>query len=457
MSVIDRITDLRTRIRGAVTTPEDPTWDQARQAWNLAVDQRPAVVVEAADAADIVETVLAAREAGLRIAVQGTGHGAAARGGDLGDAILLRTSALRGVTVDPERRVARVQAGALWEDVVAASAPHGLVALHGSSPDVGVVGYTLGGGLSFLARKHGLASSHVTAIDIVVPSGELVHATAVECPQLFWALRGGGGSFGVVTEMEFSLLPIDEVHAGALMWPADRASEVLARWRDLTDRLPEEVTSIGRLQSFPPDPAVPEPLRGKQMVVVEAVSLLGENETAALLQPLRDLRPELDTFTTGAPTMLLGLHGDPPHPVPAMGGGTMLAELPDAAIDAVIEMCGPESGSPLIGIEFRHLGGAVGRCAEGAGALSCLQGRYAVFMVGAVMSPELAGALEQAIPATIDGLSPWATGGAFLNFTETPIDASQAFGTTTIRRLRDIAAAIDPDRLMVANHQVRAY
>lgn len=456
MSVIDRLADLRARVRGAVTTPGDPGWDDARQAWNLAVDQHPALVVEAADADDIAETVRFAREAGLQVAVQGTGHGAGARGGELDETILLRTSSMRRVVVDPERRVARAQAGALWEDVARATLPHGLVALHGSSPDVGVVGYTLGGGIGFLARKHGLACTHVTAMDVIVPSGQRVEVTDAKEPQLFWALRGGGGSYGIVAEIEFSLFELPEIHAGALLWPAERAGEVLRRWRDLTERLPDEITSIGRLVSYPPFDTVPEALRGRKMVVVEAASLLGEDETRALLAPLRELGPELDTFATGSPEMLLELHGDPKAPVPAMSGATMLAELPDAAIDAVIELCGPESDSPLIGIEFRQLGGALGRVPAGAGALGMLQGRFAVFMVGAVMAPELAAALERHIPATVDGLAPWATGGAFLNFQEMPVDATQMFGTTTVRRLRDIAEAVDPDRILRPSHQVRA-
>ncbi|MBJ7332545.1 MAG: FAD-binding oxidoreductase [Solirubrobacteraceae bacterium] len=457
MSVIDRLADLRARVRGTVTTPNDPGWDTARQAWNLAVDQRPAVVVEAAGADDVEATVLAAREAGLRVAVQGTGHGASARGGDLEDAILLRTSSMRTVTIDPERRVARVQAGAMWGDVMAAAAPHGLTALHGSAPDVGVVGYTLGGGIGWFARKHGLASGQVTAAEVVLPDGRRTEITERSCPQLFWALRGGGGSFGVVTELEFSLLAIEEVHAGALLWPQERAAEILRAWRDLADTFPDEVTSIGRLLNFPPAPQVPEPLRGRKMVVVEAASLLGQAETDALLAPLRALGPELDTFTASAPEALLHLHNDPPGPVPAFGGGVVISELPDAAIDTVDELCGAASGAPIIGIEFRHLGGALGRAPEGAGAMATLPGRFAVYTVGPLPVPEARPALEQQIGATLDALAPWTSGSTYLNFAETPVDATAAFPTTTVRRLRDIAAAIDPDGVLHPNHSVRAY
>lgn len=455
MAATDTLSDLRSVLRGAVTTPGDAGWDDARQAWNLAVDQHPALVVEAADADDVSATVRFARETGLRVAVQGTGHGAAPRGGDLADAILLRTSSMREVTVDAASRTARAQAGAQWGDVVRATTPHGLVALHGSSHDVGVVGYTLGGGIGWLARKHGLAATHVTGFDVVVPDGTQVRVTATECPQLFWALRGGGGSYAIVTAIEFSLFTLTEIHAGALMWPAERAGEVLRAWRDLTDGLPDEITSLGRLLTFPPFPEIPEGLRGRSMVIVEAASLLDADATGALLAPLRDLGPEVDTFATGPVEMLLELHGDPPHPVPGMGGGTMLAELPDAAIDEAVARTGP--GSPLLSLEFRHLGGALGRVPAGAGALGSLQGRFAVYMVGMVTGPEAAAAIEQHIGVTRDGLAAWSTGGAYLNFTEEPVDAGQAFGTTTVRRLRDIAAAIDPERLLVANHQVQAY
>src|SRR4051794_14257749 len=249
---------LRNLLDGDVVALGDVEWDEARLAWNLAVDQNPAAVVLAESAADVAATVAFAKAHALRVAPQGTGHGAAAIG-DMSDTILLKTERMRGVTIDPERRIARAEAGTIWIEVVEAAAEHGLAALAGSSPDVGVVGYTLGGGLSWLARKHGIGANQVTAIELVTADGELRRVDRDNDPDLFWALRGGGGSFAVVTAIEFNLFPYEHVYAGILWFPVERATEILTAWRAWTDTVPEELTSVGRIMQFPPLPFIPEP------------------------------------------------------------------------------------------------------------------------------------------------------------------------------------------------------
>jgi FAD/FMN-containing dehydrogenase len=233
--------------------PEDPGFDEARRAWNLTVDQRPAAVVFTESAAAVAAAVLFAKERGYRIAPQATGHNAAPLG-SLDGTILLRTDRMRGVHIDPEARIARVQAGTLWLEVVEAAARHGLAALAGSSPDVSVVGYTLGGGVSFLGRKYGLCANSVRAVELVTAAGRLVRADRGSAPDLFWALRGGGGSFGVVTAIELDLLPVEHAYAGVLWYPIERGSEVLHAWRELTRsaQLPDELTTIGRFLRLPP-------------------------------------------------------------------------------------------------------------------------------------------------------------------------------------------------------------
>ena len=259
----------------AVVLPHDPRWNEARVAWNLAVDQQPAAVALPESAADVMAVVRWARSRGLRVAPQGTGHNAAAMG-SLAHTVLVKTERMRGVEIDAERRIARVEAGVLWAEVSEAAAEHGLAALAGSSPDVGVVGYSLGGGISWLARRYGLAANSVTAVELVNADGELVRADADNESELFWALRGGGGSFGVVTALEFQLYPIAEVYAGVLFFPIERGKEVLHAWRNWLEDVPDEVTSVGRFLQFPPIPDIPEPLRGGSFVVVEATSLLDE-------------------------------------------------------------------------------------------------------------------------------------------------------------------------------------
>src|SRR3954463_4642669 len=220
---------VRARLSGELVLPGDPNWDEARQAWNLAVDQRPAAVALPESAGDVIAVVELARDAGLRVAPQGTGHNAGAID-SLADTILMKTSRMRGVEVDPVAQTARVEAGATWGEATAAVAEHGLVALAGSSHDVGVVGYTLGGGLSFLARSRGLAASSVTALEVGTADGRFARADAQNEPDLFWALRGGGGSFAAVTAIEFRVYDVAQVYAGMLAFPWERSAEVLQAW-----------------------------------------------------------------------------------------------------------------------------------------------------------------------------------------------------------------------------------
>src|SRR4051812_20264772 len=271
-SVLEAVDALRGLVTGDVVLPGDASWDDARRAWNLAVDQRPAAVVLPESAEDVLAAVQAARAAGLRVAPQGTGHNAAPLG-DLSDTILLKTERMRGVEIDPVARRARVEAGVLGAGVVGAAAQQGLAALAGSSHDVGVVGYTLGGGASWLVRTYGPASRHVVGADIVTADGRFVHADEQEEPELLWAIKGGGGGYGIVTALEFELLPITEVYAGALFFGFERAGEVLAAWAEWTKPAPDEVTSIGRMLQFPPIPDLPEFLRGRSFAVIEAAYL----------------------------------------------------------------------------------------------------------------------------------------------------------------------------------------
>ena len=310
-----------------VVTPADPGWDDARRAWNLAVNQRPAAVAMPRDAGEVAAAVAHARAAGLRVAVQGTGHGAGPRR-DLQGALLINTSRMRGASVDPASRSARAEAGAQWRDVVPLAAEHGLAALQGSAPDVGVVGYTLGGGAGWLGRRYGLAANAVTAIELVTAAGEPVRADAETEPDLFWALRGGGGNFGVVTALEFRLYPVDSLNAGWLVWPWEETRRVLGRWSEWVETVPDEVSSVGRIMQLPDLPDLPEVVRGRRLVVVDAAILADEGEAARLLAPLRELGPELDTFAQVPATALSELHMDPPEPVPAAADGRRHRRVP---------------------------------------------------------------------------------------------------------------------------------
>ncbi|MFE6923610.1 FAD-binding protein [Nocardia sp. NPDC057663] len=441
------------RALGTVLFPGDPGYDETCLPWNLAVRQQPAAVAVPRSADDVVELVRAATATGLRIAPQSTGHAAAALA-DVGfhDVLLVRLHEFTGVTVDPAARVARVTGGTLWRDVIAATAPHGLTALHGSAGDVAVAGYLLGGGLSFYGREHGLAASAVRAIELVTADGSLVRATADQHPDLFWALRGGGGNFGIVVAIEIELLELAEVFAGMLLWDMERAPEVLAAWADWTTSLPESVTTSVRLLRFPPLPELPPFLAGRSLVVVDGAVLEPDDRAAELLAPLRALAPELDTFGRIPVTAMLDVHMDPPGPTPAVSDHALLAELPPEAVDALLAVAGPGVQIPLMFAELRHLGGALARPQHAA--LSHLAGEYALFAVSPAPTPELVDLGHTITAGIVAALGPWTSGASFLNFADRAVDPASAFAPADWQRLQHVRDTYDPARVWVAAHAV---
>jgi len=430
---------LRARLYGEVYGPDDEGWDEARRAWNLAVDQRPAAVAFPVTDSDVVAVVNFAREEGLRVAPQGTGHGASAIR-SLEGTILLSTKRMRGVRIDPGARTARVRAGALWADVTGPASAYGLAPLAGSSHDVGVVGYTLGGGLSWLARKYGFACDSVTAIELVTADGEHIRTNAETDPELFRALRGGGGNFGVVTALEFTLYPVESLTAGAMAWPWERAEEIFNAWREWTRTVPDDITSLCRILQVPALPDVPPPLRGRKLVVVEA-AILGDLD---MLGPLRALEPELDMFAAMPPAGLIEIHNDPKGPVPGMGDHRLLADAPAEAIAALVAAAGPGSDSPLVSVELRHLGGALP-----------VDAAFSLFAIGMVASAEAAMAIDGALARVMDAVAPYDAGRALLNFSERPQPADRLFDGYTLNQLRAVKDRVDGDDLFAANHPLR--
>jgi FAD/FMN-containing dehydrogenase len=438
--------ELRAAMTGLVVAPGEPGWDEARQAWNLAVDQRPALVAIPESIADVQAAVRHAAEHGLAVVAQGTGHQASAIR-SLEDTMLIKTHRLRGVTIDADARRARVRAGDLWEDVTGPASEHGLAPLAGSSPDVGIVGYSLGGGVSWLGRKFGLAANSVTAIAVVLADGVLVRCDADHHADLFWALRGGGGGVGVVVGLEMELHPVTDLVAGALMFPWERMAEVLHAWRDWVDTIPDELTSIAHVIQFPPDPELPEFLRGRSLVSIEN-ALVGTVEQAdRLFAPLRALGPEIDTVAGAAPIALAMLHMDPPHPIPAMGDHVLMAELTHEAVDAFVGAVGPDSGSPLLTAEIRHLGGALRVAPEGHGALATLDGAFMAFGAGVPMDADSAAAVAAGLARLTGAMSPWAAERVYTNFVEHPTPLSASFDEDTYERLQAVKAERDPEDL----------
>lgn len=441
--------------RGYVHLPGDPGYDAGRTPWNVAAQLRPVAVAAPRTVTETARVVREAAALGLRVAPQATGHAAGPLAAHrLDDVVLVRTALLDGVYVDPDRRIARVEAGATWEQVVDAAAPYGLTALHGSAPDVGVVGYTLGGGLSWYARKHGLAAGTIRAAEVVDASGEVVRTDATCRPDLLWALRGGGGSFGVVTMLEIGLLPIADAVAGMMLWDIAHAETVVRTWADWCAAAPEEVTTSLRLMRFPPTPELPDFLRGRAVVIVDGAALLDDDRAAEVLAPLRNLGPELDTFARVPSASLVRLHMDPEQPTPSEGGGLVLDRLDEDAVSAFLAAAGAASPTQLLLAELRHIGGAVARTGSDEGALPGLPGSHVLLLVGVAASPEMAAAARADVERVLGALAPWSNGRQFLNLAERPVDPSTGYGPEAWTRLCTVRADVDPHGVFLANHVV---
>jgi FAD/FMN-containing dehydrogenase len=442
---------LRGLCGGAVHLPGDAGYDMASSPWNMQVRHHPAAVAYPASPAEVAEVLRAAREAGLQVAPQGTGHGAAPLDGHLGEAVLLHTAGLNELSIDVERRTARVGAGVLWGDLAEAAGADGLVGLHPSSPDVGVVGYSISGGIGWYARRLGLQSHSVTALEVVLADGTLVRATADEEPELFWGLRGGGMPLGVVTALEFDLFPLETVTAGVLAWDRRRMEQVLPAWAEWAAHAPEAATTSLRLLTAPPMPQIPAELHWRSLVVIDGAVLGSDEEAAEILAPLRALQPEFDTVTRVPAASLVRLHLEPEGPTPGYASSRLMSGLPDEAIEAVLSVAGPDATESPDVTEFRQLGGALHRPDDSA-ALASLDGEFLVLGFGLRMDPaEWAAAREQAVHM-LDALQPWQTGREYLPMLDDRIDTRKAFPPGVHARLSALRAAVDPGRLFVGPH-----
>jgi FAD/FMN-containing dehydrogenase len=442
------------KIDGRVAVPGDPDWDQARLAWNLAADQRPSAVAFVENAEDVARTVRFAAEHDLKVAAQGTGHGAVALGA-LDETILVKTERMRGIEVDPDAQTARVEAGVLVLELSQAAQAHGLSSLPGSSPDVGVTGFTLGGGLSWLGRRYGFACNRVRAIELVGADGEPRTIDSENEPDLFWALRGGGGDYAIVTALHLNLVPISDIYAGALLYPAALGAEGVRVYRDWAASVSDDVTSVVRFIRPPDLPDVPEPLRGTPLLTIDGAFIGGQADGEAALAPLRAGlgEPMMDTFGQIPAAGLCRIHMDPEQPVPGLGHHAVIRELPDAAIDAFAALADPET-SPLLLTELRQLGGALGRPDENGGALSHLDAAFVMLGIGLPMTPELGQAIEGHLDSFDAAMAPWGADGGYFNFAERPCDADAILPAETCARLAAIKRQWDPDGRIVANHIV---
>lgn len=440
--------ELRAQVKGRVSIPGETGFDEDKASWNLVIGHAPDVVVAVNDEADVQAAVRYASQRGMPIAVQSTGHGQfkTSQGG-----MLIRTSNLKNVSVDVTARTATIGAGAMWAEANAAIVPHGLAPLSGSSPTVGVVGYLLGGGFSLLVRKHGLAIDHVRRIRLVLPDGNAVDATATANEDLFWALRGGGGSFGVITEVEVALFDHAQVFGGSLMYPAERAPEIYRAFANWTADLTEEVSAAILLITFPPLPFVPDFLQGRSMVIVCAC-MANVPDAETWIAPMRGLEPEFDSMGPLPYTESGRIYNEPENPMPAFSHGILLSELNEDTAKAFVEAVGEPSQSPNLLIQIRHIGGAGARVDESSAAVGDLRkAKYLLHFLGVPLPHIEHQAIVSNAKGVIEALRPWTFGAGPLNFVgEANVGSAQlkeVFGESNHARLVAIKRKYDPKNL----------
>jgi hypothetical protein len=434
---------------GKVVVPGDAGWDAARLPWIVNIDQQPRAVVTVDSAADVVAVVQFARANGLTVAAQPGGHGGTRA---LDDTILLRTRGLGGIEVDVDSATARVGAGVKWGELMTALDGTGLVGLAGSTPDTTVVGLSVGGGLSWFGRAYGLAADSLIALEVVDANGELTRVTAESDPDLFWAIRGGGGDFGIITAAEVALHPAATIYGGRLMWPIEHAADVLRAFQKVTASAPDELTVWFHLLRFPPLPDIPEPIRGGSFVSFD-LTYLGDAATAEeLIAPVRALRaPILDTLGPVLPSALGDILQEPLDPMPALERSRLLPALPDAAIDALLGVAGPDAESMLMIVQLRHLGGALARPAAHPGAVGTVDEAYQLFLLGIPAVPELVEPLLGQLAEAEQAMAPFASDRRMFNFLGGAADPTEAFTPDALERLRTIKAERDPFGVIRSN------
>ncbi|MDM7854495.1 FAD-binding oxidoreductase [Cellulomonas alba] len=423
--------------------------------FNLTRPVMPLAVVEARDARDVATTLRLAGAFGIRVGVQSTGHGA---GESMAGTILVSTAALTELEVHPAGRWARVGAGVKWEAVLEAAAPHGLGGLCGSSPDVGVVGFLTGGGLGPLARTYGLSADSVRSFDVVTGDGELRRASAVENPDLFWGLRGGKGTLGIVTAVEIDLVEQPTVYGGQVWFDLADASAVLRTWAVWCTLLPEAGTTSVAVMRLPDMPMVPEPLRDRAAICLRYAWTADPSEGEELLAAMRSAAtPFLDTVQVLPYAALGAIHTDPVEPVPVHEDHALLGGFDLAAADRLVELVGPQARTAQLMVEVRQLGGAVREERGAPAAFPHRHAAFSVFTVG-IQIPETAEIVAPDARRVLDGLTPWAIAGGLPNFTAGagPEWADRVFSPEGARRLRELSLRYDPDGTLLVARGVRA-
>ena len=450
--------ELETTLRGQLVRPADPDYDQARAVWNAAHDRRPALVIRCAGAADVIRAVEFARSEGLEVAVRGGAHSVAGFSTSDGG-VVIDTSPMQGIRVDPAGRRAVAQPGLTWSAFDHETQAFGLAVTGGLVSSTGIAGFTLGGGIGWLLRKYGLTCDNLLSADVVTADGQLVTASEQEHPDLFWALRGGGGNFGVVTSLEYRLHPVGPlVFAGPVFYSAADAAGVLRGWRDLTATLPDELTTVANILVAPPVPFLPEAVHGQPVLGLLGLHAGSVEDGERAAQPLRSLAEPVADLMGPMPYTAMQSLIDPLWPAGAHNyfTGVMLNQLTDETIDTLLAQHAA-GRAPVRELHLHHGGGAMSRVPADATAFAHRDAAYILNIIA--RSPDREGFEEHAgwARATHRAMDPWSTGGGYVNFTSEPGQdkVQSAYPPDTYALLAAVKDRYDPTNLFRLNQNIR--
>ncbi|MGH2352782.1 MAG: FAD-binding oxidoreductase [Chloroflexota bacterium] len=447
---------LQTSVRGDLIRPGDEGYDAARAVYNAMIDRRPALIARCADVADVIAAVTFAQDNHLLLAIRGGGHNGAGLGTCDGG-LVIDLSPMRGIRVDPVACTVRVQGGATWGDVDHATHAFGLATPSGFISTTGVGGLTLGGGLGYLTRKYGLSIDNLLEADVVLADGRFVTASAEEHPDLFWALRGGGGNFGVVTSFLFQLHPVSTVFGGPILWPLERSGEAMRFWQDYLARAPEDMNAFFAFMVVPPGPPFPEHLHGKTLCGVVICYAGPQEQAEEVVRPLREFGPPVFEQLGPMPYPVLqtafdalfspGLHW--------YWKADFVKELSDAAIAEHVKY-GPQLPTPLSTMHLYPIDGAANRVGRDETAFSYREARFAEVIVGVDADPANNERMIHWAREYWEALHPHSAGGAYVNMMmEEGADRVQAAYRGNYARLAQVKAQYDPTNLFRVNQNIQ--
>jgi FAD/FMN-containing dehydrogenase len=450
------VQELRDALRGELVLPGDDAYDDARSVWNGMIDRRPSLIVRCTGTRDVIAAVGFARSEGLTVAVRGGSHNVAGNATCDGG-LVIDLSPMKGVRVDAESRTVRAQGGLTWGELDAETQGFGLATTGGLVTTTGVAGFTLGGGIGWLMRKHGLACDNLISADLVTADGQTVRASETENAELLWGLRGGGGNFGVVTEFEFRLHPVSQVLGGLMAWPADAAREVLRFWRDWVRDTPDDLCTMAALLYAPPEPFVPPEVHGMPIFAIACFHLDLEGDAEDDLRPLRDLGPAVDVVGPMPYAAIQGMFdAGVPRGSRNYWRSGYLDELTDEAIDAILAHA-DGIPAPLGQVHVHQLGGAMSRVPAGATAFGNRDAGFLMNYIGLWLDPAEDQANTDWVRAASNAMQPYGTGARYVNFLADEGDAGvrSAYETQTFTRLQSLKARYDPTNFFHLNQNIK--